>query len=160
MRAILWLILFILLSFAAASKECDYKVEISKVSQKGNTIGWGVESQKLSGSNANVTMLVSVIADDGRIIKKFPNAAVQKDALKYSMSLEPGTYYIKTSLQADCQDINMTNNAASSKILVDLKKKEVSEMIFTSSDEKMKYFAIYLLLAVSIMLNIILIWKR
>ena len=112
---------------------------------------------------------------------------IQRTSGSYSPNLEAGKYVILGSLDVDCEDSNASNNIVamdfeiidrklegpvdeviedvesfSNTVNLNPKFQEVtedkSEML--SSSEKSKSYILPLILAVSIILNVVLIWKR
>ena len=84
----------------------------------------------------------------------------QKTSQSYEIHAKPENYIINARLETECNDINISNSAASLKIDTENAEKPKSQTEFDSSSEKMKNISIILLLITSIILNIILIWKR
>ncbi len=112
----------------------------------------------------------------------------QKTSADYSLNLEPGDYKITAEIAVECGDINIGNNIATKEIKIkeennentlyllpktslenfqqDRQKNETfsasaaPEIVYESSNEKAKNLIIVFLLALSILLNIVLIWRR
>ena len=187
MKVIYMGILFVLLSSYysfAQPYDCDYKVEILINGTESNIGGfmWRIMATKLFGNSTNITGTVEIKDSNGKILKSYrpwinQSISKQKTSNEYLPKLkENEEYRIISRINVECNDTNKYNN-------VDIKsfkigkiedgeyedtiqlttkndQKKINETIYESSNEKARNLILIFLLALSILLNIILIWRR
>lgn len=169
MRLALFIFAFIL-AFSIdsfAKSDCDYGVKliISGDNLNSGNLTWKIRAAKIKGESTNITGAVDIKDLNGRLLNSYKiwnseSISKQKTSGDYTSNLGPGIYKITANIDVACDDKNQEDN-------VDVKQIEIKDSaikdvktVYKSSNEKAKELILVFLLMLSIILNIVLIWKR
>lgn len=169
MRLTLFIFAFIL-AFSIdsfAKSDCDYgvKLTISGDNLNSGNLTWKIKAAKIKGESTNITGTAQIEDFNKRLIKSFQiwssePISKQKTSGDYTSNLEPGSYKITANIEVACDDKNQEDNVDVKQI--EIKNSAIKDVktVYKSSNEKAKELILVFLLMLSIILNIVLIWKR
>ena len=170
----------------AQNSSCDYKVDVLLDGQEFATDGlkWKVRASRIDGEKTNITAISFIKRNDGKIARNYKiwnkeKISEQKTSKYYSPILESGDYEIVAAINVSCYDLNLANNMDKKKVKITGDDIEIWDYghnesnsknpncaaqrfnaVYKSSGEKSKEVIVYILLGLSMLLNIVLIWKR
>lgn len=174
MKGIIIYIIFVMsLPYGSFAQQngCDYKVEIitNNTEFRKEEFFWRMKAIKLFGKSTNITGIAEIVDSKGNIIKKYSpwtneSISKQKTSNEFSTNLkENEEYKIAAEIKVECNDENKDNNV-NVKIIKKLQTTaaivQSQQIVYKSSNEKVKDSILIFLLGFSILLNVILIWKR
>lgn len=169
MRLAVFIFTFILAfsSYSIAKSDCDYGVKLLVYGDDFNSknFTWRVKATKMKGESTNITGIAKIEDSNERLVKsyKFWNSepiSKQKTSSDYASNLDPGMYKITSNIDVACDDKNQEDNVDVKQIEIKNPAIKDAETVYKSSNEKAKELILIFLLSLSMILNIVLVWKR
>lgn len=167
----------------AQPSQCDYKVEtIFNVQElEAQDFKLKIEATKLEGFATNITGTTKIKDQNGKIVRIYKPwtsepISKQKTSINYFPNLKSGEYTITSNINVGCDDINKDNDIDVKTVKIKSLDNETiknseniiyakgsiknPKIVYASGNEKSKSFIMVFLLILSVLLNVVLIWKR
>ena len=172
----------------AQPSQCDYKIEtIFNVQElEAQDFKLKIQATKLEGFATNITGTIEIKDQDGKIVRIYKPwtsepLSKQKTSINYFPNLKSGEYTITSNINVGCDDINKNNNIDVKTVKIKSLDNETiknsnirnseniiyakdsiknPKIVYASGNEKSKSFIMVFLLILSVLLNVVLIWKR
>ncbi len=125
---------------ATIDDSCDWQVLIllnKTIFYNASEAKWKIAITKNKGYRANILFKRFVSDENGNIIKRYEDLNLNitnKRNFAYSPKLKPGSYIINAEIKADCEDINSSNNIASTPIQIKEKEEDGEEEMTINED--------------------------
>ena len=172
----------ILLAHCSFAQElaCDYRVELQFNGTEFENGGFKlkIKAERLNGPATNITGTLEIKDFNGKTVKLYriwelEPISKQKTSAEYTPNLTKGeSYRVIAKIAVKCKDANEDNNLNTK--MINIKNQKTENIIhlrgeqknagenlpYESGNEKASRLILIFLLVLSVLLNVVLIWKR